>query len=297
MAILSALRGLIEEPPPAYAFEVSSQGIAWASAKEAGSQAQFTFFNGALLDISPAKDNVLHPEAFAHFVAGLVPPNGSRRRDAALILPDYSTRIALVDFESFPTDKAEQLALVRFRLKKTVPFEIESAAISFQTRQLTAKKTEALVAVTLMEIVSHYEAPFRAAGFHTGLITTSMLSAIDLLPATGCTIAIKRNDGAITVALCDNRFPKMMRTVAVEGDSIDEFLSILHPTMAYAEDEMPHKPTSIHISGFGEGTAFICDHLQLEFGLATEPLRSSRGTPSAYNAGLLGYLQGRENHA
>jgi len=294
MAILSALRALIEEPPPAYAFEVSSQGVAWASAKEAGSQAQFRPFDGEVLSVTPAKDNVLHPEAFSHFVSSLVPPNGSRRRDAALILPDFSTRVALLDFESFPTDKAEQLALVRFRLKKAVPFEIEAASISFQTRAVTAKKTEVLVAVTLQEIIARYEAPFRAAGFHPGLVTTASLTAIDLLPATGVTLLTKRNEESVTLALCDSRFPKMMRTVAVDGDSFEELLSIMHPTMAFAEDEMPHKPTSIHVSGFGEDSAFICDHLQSEFGLVTEPLRSSRGSPSAYNAGLLGYLQERE---
>ncbi len=40
-----------------------------------------------------------------------------------------------------------------------------------------------LAAVMSSEIVEQYEAPFRAAGFHPGLVTTSSLAALNLLDA------------------------------------------------------------------------------------------------------------------
>ena len=286
---------MVDEPPPAYVFEISGQGVAWAAMKE-GRTPQFRAFEEPALTISPLRDNVTRPEAFGRFVAGLVPANGGRRREAALILPDYSTRVTVLDFESFPSDPVEQLALVRFRLKKTVPFEMDAATVSFDARP-AGKKTEAVTAVVSQDIVSHYEAPFRAAGFEPGLVTTSMLSAVDLLPASGVALVVKLSGNVVTITLCEGRFPKLLRSVELETGSLDELMNVLYPTIAYAEDEMPNKPDGIHVVGFGDNTTAICEHLDRELRMTAQPLRSARGTPAAYNAGLLGYLQAQENRS
>src|SRR5262245_55130477 len=127
MAFLDQMRGLIDEPAPAFAFEVSPAGIAHTVRPAKKSQDPligFQPFGADVLAVSPVKDNVLLPEVFQRQAAVLTPSNGNakRRRDAALILPDYCARVVVLDFESFPADKTEQLSLVRFRLKKTVPF-------------------------------------------------------------------------------------------------------------------------------------------------------------------------------
>ena len=116
-------------------------------------------------------------------IGAVAPPNGHRKRRAALILPDYCARIAVLDFDNFPTDPEEQLALLRFRMKKSVPFEVDSAIVSYaaQPRKKDKEKIEVLAAVMSAEIVGHYEAPFRAAGFHPGLVTTSSLAALNLM--------------------------------------------------------------------------------------------------------------------
>ena len=89
----------------------------------------------------------------------------------ALILPDYCTRLAVLDFDSFPSDAAQQLSLIRFRLKRSVPFDVESAAISYWAQPAADKKMDVVAAVAPLEIVSRYEAPFRAAGMLPGLVT------------------------------------------------------------------------------------------------------------------------------
>ena len=48
-----------------------------------------------------------------------------------MILPDYAARVSVLDFDSFPSTPEEQLSLVRFRVKKTIPFDIDSAAVSY----------------------------------------------------------------------------------------------------------------------------------------------------------------------
>ena len=301
MTFLDQLRGLIEEPAPSFGFEVSPGGIAYAIRPlKANQQPEIRFqpFTEHVLTVSPVKDNVLLPDVFQSTAAALIPMNGNqrRRRDAALILPDYCVRIVVLDFESFPSDKTEQLSLVRFRMKKTVPFELDSAAVSFQVRPI-GKKFEVLVAAAQVEVIARYEAPFRTAGFLPGFSTTSILAAMDLMPVQGLNLAVKLCGRVLTVAVCDGRHPKLVRCVELDAVTIDEVMAVLFPTLAYAEDELPQQPQQIIACGFGDGMATLGQKCQAELGLPLEPLRSIWGPPNEGNAGLLGWLQAQEGHA
>src|SRR5689334_20991638 len=123
------LANLFKEPPPAYAFEISEAGIASASLAKAPST-EFHPLPAGVISVSPLRDNILRPDELAAAVRALAPANGNRkRRDAALILPDNCARVFVLDFDNFPADRHEQLSLVRFRMKKSVPFDVESAAV------------------------------------------------------------------------------------------------------------------------------------------------------------------------
>src|SRR5579864_8421847 len=52
-------------------------------------------------------------------------------RDICVIIPDASTRVMLLDFDTFPEKPIDADAVVRFRLKKSLPFDVEQASVSF----------------------------------------------------------------------------------------------------------------------------------------------------------------------
>lgn len=297
MAFLDQLRGLFDDPPPAHAFEIAPTGIAWAvrtGRRKEPPQFGFRAFSGPVLLISPMRDNVLDPAALASQVASLVPlPNNRRRRDAALILPDYCARIAVLDFESFPSEPEEQSSLVRFRMKKTVPFDLDTAAVSFHSVK-SGKKWEVVAAAASQEIVAKYEAPFRAAGYMPGFATTSMLATMDLMPKHGLNVAVKLCDRVLTVALCEARHPKLVRCVELEGSDFEEIMGVLFPTFAYAEDELKRRPERIMMCGFGDATPALREHWQGELGVPVEAMRTRWGDPGEHNAGLMGWMQAQE---
>ena len=100
---MPAFTNLLKDPPPAYVFELSEAGIAYSNT--AGEpQIQFQPFEPGVLSISPVHDNVQQREFFEQVVNDLVPANGNRKRRAALILPDYCARVAVLDFDSFPIE-------------------------------------------------------------------------------------------------------------------------------------------------------------------------------------------------
>jgi len=299
MAILEQLKSLVDDPPPAFVFELSERGVAMARlGRGGGPELSFAPFPAPVLQASPVKENVSNPELLSAHVASLAPASGGgqsrRRRQAALILPDYCTRIALLDFDSFPKDPDEQSALVRFRMKKTVPFDMDAAAVSFQARKGAGKTTEVLAAAAAAEIVSRYEAPFRVAGFHTGFVTTSMLAALDLLPKTGLQVCAKIGGQTMTVAVCDGRQPRLVRCVEMENFEADELMGVLYPTFAYAEDELKQRPARMFTCGFDRLDPGVLAWCAGEMGLAFEPLDSKWGAAAEHNAGLLGWLQAQE---
>jgi type IV pilus assembly protein PilM len=163
MSLVDTLKGVLQEPPPAMAFEVSEAGIA---AARIGARAELDFYplKAGTLAVSPLKENVLDPDEFTMAVRAVANSQTSRKRkDVALILPDFCTRMAVIDFDSFPSDPKEQASLVRFRVRRSVPFDVDSAAMSYFAQPAAGKKVDVVVVMAPLEIVARYEAPFRSA--------------------------------------------------------------------------------------------------------------------------------------
>ena len=294
MALLTALARLVTDPPPAYLFELSESGIAYAAIGNGSpaNEVKFRPLDAGILSISPLHDNIQQPEILAAQVAGLIPANGRKRRRAALILPDYAARVAVLDFDAFPSDAGDQLSLVRFRVKKSIPFDIESAAVSFYVQpRRDSGKIDVVVAVMALEIVARYEAPFRAANYVPGFVTTSALAALNLVSAEGITVLAKLSGHALSVMVLDGSTLRLARCVELEQVSNEEMLAVLYPTLAYIEDEMESRASRLVLCGFGSATDQLATEWQPELRIAVEPLRSRLGVADAHNAGLLGYLE------
>jgi len=69
-----------------------------------------------------------------------------------VILPDFAARMAVLDFSQFPADPDEQRALVRFRMKKTVPFDVDAAAVSCLVQPRPEGTKEVDVLATLVSL-------------------------------------------------------------------------------------------------------------------------------------------------
>jgi len=286
MNIMQTISRLVKDPPPEHAFEISEAGISYVN----GTSTSFQAFEPGTIVVSPSADNVLRPEKVASMIGEIAPANGvKKRRPAALILPDYAARVTVLDFDSFPTVPAEQLPLVKFRIKKTIPFDIESAAVSYFVQPTSdnkpgSKKIEVLAVTMAFDIVARYEALFRAAGFHPGEVTTSSLAALNLYRGEGVAVVAKLSGQVLTVTVISGGTIKLFRCVMLEGSDEGELLAVLHPTFAYVEDELESPVRKLILCGFPRG---VPEELRCE----TENLRSRLGTPGEFNAGLLGYME------
>ena len=286
-------KALLTDPPPVCAFELSERGMASALLSRPPS-ISFAPWQEEVISVSPVRDNILRPDVLlARAREGGPAPEGRKRRRAALILPDYSVRVTVLDFDDFPSDAREQASLVRFRLKRSVPFDVESAALSYyaQARSAGRRQVDVVAAVAPLEIVARYEAPFRQAGFHVGWVTTSALACLELAPPTGVQVLAKRTGRVLSLAVTDNGALRLIRAIELAEGGGEEILDHLAQTMAYVEDQLSAGAERLLLCGLGEDAGSARARLEAELGIHTAPLASRLGTPDEHTAGLLGYAE------
>lgn len=297
MSLWKRIRRLVHEPPPEYVFELSGHGLSWAR-PDAPQKIGFRRLPDGVISVSPLRDNVLQPEVLTAELLAAAPANGNRkRRRAALILPDYAARISLLDFDAFPSEGAEQASLVRFRLKKTVPFDIESAAISFQTQPSSGgtKRVEVVAAVVSVDVLARYEAVLRAANFHPGLVTISAVPMFGLVDPGRLSVVARLSGSVLTACVLDRGRLRLFRCVELSEPTAGEAMAILFPTFAFVEDEIGRRADVLVLCGFGPAAEELRARAAAELAVEVEPLRSRFGVPSQENAGLLGYLEAVED--
>jgi type IV pilus assembly protein PilM len=272
MISFEKILGILRDPPPEFIIEVASDGLAISRTRPPVS-VQYVPLPPGVISPSPVKENILDPAALADAVRKLIPPaTGRGKRRAALILPDNCVRIAVLDFDNLPEKEDERRPLINFRLRKSVPFDIDQAALSYFPQ--AGKKV--IVALAPSEIVAHYETPFRAAGLHPGLVTVSSLAMLDLLPVTGSIALAHHSPGALTVMALSDGVVTIARTLEIgdsEPDPVDEIIAAIYPTLAYIEDQQGSRPEKLFIAGFGEQSESSSVRLSVELDIPVEAIQ------------------------
>lgn len=292
MSVFGSIARLVKDPPPAHVFELSEAGIAHATGTSRASSLDTGFepLPAGALEVSPTEDNLRQVELILPVLGSTAAKPGSakggkRRRTAAVLLPDACARISVLDFDSFPAVPAEQASLVRFRVKKTIPFDIDSAAVGYYVQPGGDKKSKTdVVAVTVaLEVLARYEALFRNAGFHAGDVTISGLAMLNLYKGQESAMLAKLAGKTLTVMVAASGKLRLFRCLTLEETTEEEIRSVLYPTFAYAEDELGAPIRRVILCGFPAPL----ENLPCE----TEPLRGRFGAAGPFNAGLLGYLE------
>jgi type IV pilus assembly protein PilM len=275
MSILDLLR----DPPPDVVFEIAADGIAMSRTRPPAQPRHVPLPPGVLAP-SPLKENILDPVAFAEAVRHLTPSGAGRgKRRAVLVLPANSVRIVVLDFDNLPDKEDERRQLINFRLRKSVPFDVDQAALSY-FRQAGHK---VIVAVAPAGIIGHYEAPFRAAGWLPGLVTVSSLAILDLLPVTGSIVLAHLSAGVLTVIAMSDGVVTIVRSLEMgedDADPFDEVVAAVFPTLAYIEDQTQSRPEKLFVAGFGKEATL---RLAVELDIPVEPVDEQY-------PGLAGYL-------
>jgi type IV pilus assembly protein PilM len=284
-----ALTRLLQDPPPEFVFEVASDAIRMARTADPSSIQTQPLPAGAVSP-SPLHDNIALPEIMDEAVKRLVPlSKAKKRRTAALLLPDHSAYISVLEFAGLPDNSEEQAALIRARVKRSVPFDVDGAAMSFWVQSgVTAgpkPKRDVVVAVTPPEIVQRYESAFIAAGMHPGLVSLAPLACLDLVDVRGIALIGRLSGNILTILVKQDQTLKLARSIEMEHASLEEISGHLHQTLVYVEDNLGGPALEILLAGFGALQAEALSEFPAIFQL---PVRVLGGADTA----IRGYLKG-----
>jgi type IV pilus assembly protein PilM len=281
----------LSDPPPDHFFEIGEYSLAWASPRNAEQQKQEKLAERGLV-ASPSAPNVLKPQLYREALPRVAEGTRGKPGTAALAIPDYAARMAILDFEQFPSSETEAMALLRFRLRKSVPFHIEEAQVAYAVQLAEANRTEVLAVAIARPILEEYEAMLVEAGYRVGLVIPSTIAALPLCDAAqkGITLLAKSTGSTLAVLLLDQGRVRLVRSLDLASEE-DAVLPMLQQTLAFAEDQIGEPVRRILLAGFGEETDGLGSRIERDFGIHCEPLRSRFGTASRENAGVLGLLE------
>ncbi len=105
----------------------------------------------------------------------------AKTREVALFLPDPVIRVFILHFDVFPRAVNEALPLLRWRVKKSVPFEADETVISYMRQAPREDGVDVVTAVARLRVVREYEQLLESLGVSPGVVMSSTLAALPLL--------------------------------------------------------------------------------------------------------------------
>jgi type IV pilus assembly protein PilM len=191
----------------------------------------------------------------------------SRERYITLVVPDTSARVLLLDFDTLPAKPAEALPVVRFRLRKLVPFEVDDAAVSYQIMRQTPEETRVLVTAMPHAVLTEYEEVARLAGFGPGAVLPSTLASLAALTQQEPALVVNCNGHSVTTAITRGEELLLHRTLDLSAEAArreDDLRQAVGVSLAYFEDTLASTPQEVLYAGPGGATelARILEHEQ-----------------------------------
>jgi type IV pilus assembly protein PilM len=178
----------------------------------------------------------------------------SRSRDVIAVLPDAAVRVMLLDFETLPANRTEAESVVRFRLKKSLPFDLDKAKISYHA-QPAATGLRVVAAVALSSVIEDYESVFREAGYSPGIVLPSMLAALGAADADKPTLVVKVDARTTSIAILDKNQLLLFRTLenprgaTITGEQLAEEV---YPSVVFFQDTYQLNIQHIFIAGLAD---------------------------------------------
>jgi type IV pilus assembly protein PilM len=220
-------------------------------------------------------------------------------RAVTLILPDTSVRVFVLDFDSLPSKAAEAVPVLRFRLRKMVPFDVEHAALSYQILVQDKSMVKVLATVMPGPILAEYEAVVHAAGYEPGAVLPSSLAALAALDSLEPILAANLSGVALTTSITSGQDLLLYRTLELPEDisaRLAEVQRSIAVAAAYFEDKLAGRPRQLHYAGIANAQSFarlLGDTDMTVVEMAPRPATGAATTMGTMSvAGITGALAG-----
>jgi Tfp pilus assembly PilM family ATPase len=179
------------------------------------------------LQLSMVEPNIVDPTTFKTVLSSALERAGVLNAGRiALVLPDPVARVSLLPAGEVqgrrPSDVEE---IVRFRLRKSVPFEIREAQVAWMALPPGAGDPMVLAGAIFRPVLEGYEQACRALRLDPGLVELAGLALHESQArrqADGDRLLVNWDDGYLSLILSRNGVPVLVRTLTGESAARSE---------------------------------------------------------------------------
>lgn len=205
------------------------------------------------------ENNLRQADAVRSAIEDALGSVGGRSKDVIAIVPDATVRVVLLEFDTLPSDDEEAAGVVRFRLKKSLPFDVDKAKVSYHA-QKSGEGMKVVAAVSLATVIEDYEKAFREAGFNPGVVLPSMLAALGAAEGKKPTLVVKVDTRTTSIAILSEEQLQLFRTlenargVTISGEQLAEEV---YPSVVFFQDTYHLNIEQIYVSGLADATSAV----------------------------------------
>ncbi|MCU1302983.1 MAG: hypothetical protein JWQ87_3267 [Candidatus Sulfotelmatobacter sp.] len=246
-----------KSPKPKLACEIAADRVLVGRVAEDGLSLEAS----AARDLAPGsvvpdlvEGNLRQRDAVRAAVEEALGSVAGRSHDVIAIVPDAAVRVVLLEFDTLPTDAEEAAGVVRFRMKKSLPFDVDKARVSYHAQKSNGS-VRVVAAVALASVVEDYEAAFRDAGFSPGVVMPSMMAALGAASGEGPTLIVKVDARTTSIAILNAEQLQLFRTlentrgVTITGEQLAEEV---YPSVVFFQDTYHLNIEKIFVAGISD---------------------------------------------
>ena len=282
------VRWLGDPPHPHLVCELSVAGVAAARLAGRGRRAleshAFEAVPPGAVVPSPVELNLADPAAVGDVMDRVLARVGGHGTEFALIIPDEVVRVFLLQFEAFPKKPAEAVPLLRFRLRKSVPFETEESSVSYSLQpagppSAPIASVHVLAAIARQKIIRQYEELLEARHRRVGIVLSSTLAALPLVDDTRPALLARLAGNTLTTAIVRSGALAVYRCTALHVPAAaitpQNLLDEVYPSLAYFQDTWGQQVSEVRLAGFGSNTEEFRTQLESELHCRVMPVIAS----------------------
>lgn len=256
---------------PQVAIEISPERVAGARFTRTGSLNGFAIESlpaGALVP-SAVETNLLNAAAIKSAVSGVCTRLGAKDEDVALLVPDPVIRVFVQHFEDFPRSSEEAIPMLRWKLKKSVPFEVDETLLSYMRQAPRVDGVDVVTAIARLRIIREYEGLVDFASLRPGVVLSITLAAISILEDQRPTLLARASGTALTTAIVREGVLVGYRCTELPTHAgavtPQMLLEEIFPLAAYYQDTWQEGIQAVRVAGLGGRLQEFVGPLEEEF--------------------------------
>lgn len=257
---MSLLSKWLAAAPPDAVVEIAPEAVSVAVLGTRGSDAVIQAYAVEPLPagaVQPALTghNVLDRAAVTAALGAACQRAGIRPRRVALLIPDPVARVSLLRFDNVPARREDLEQLLQWQLRKSAPFPVDEAVITYSAGAASGGGGEFVVALARRDVVREYESVCEHHGMHAGLVDLVTLNVVNLFLShagapVGDWLVVHVRPSYASIVLMRGQDVIFFRSRA-EGEE-ERLEDVVHQTAMYYEDRLEGRGfTRVFLGGIG----------------------------------------------